>query len=256
MFGWSEGSKSVYKAGIGASFDLLFSEIRFGKAAIEGAGTLASRARQIHGALDPIAQTQRTTAILPRMFAVQADGCAPIVRAFERGERHAERWEDARTVASGVRVPHAVGDFLILDAVRESGGAALVVSDEAILAAVHEAAGDGLLLCPEGGATLAAWKRAQDEGMVGRDERCVLFNCATGSNIRCPTSRDRSTVSHRSTWRRSSGTERCASRRSSPVRSSRRSSPVRSSRRRASDRSEGRSPRLAATVANGPCRAG
>jgi len=122
----------------------------------------------------------------PRMFAVQSDGCAPIVRAFERGERHAERWEDARTIAAGIRVPRAVGDFLILDAVRESGGAALAVSDEAILAAVHEAAGDGLLLCPEGGATLAAWKRALDEGIVGRDERCVLFNCATGLKYPMP----------------------------------------------------------------------
>jgi len=122
----------------------------------------------------------------PRMYAVQAEGCAPIVRAFERGERHAERWEDARTVAAGIRVPRAVGDFLILDAVRDSGGAALAVSDEAILAAVQEAASDGLLLCPEGGATLAAWKRALAEGMVQRDERCVLFNCATGLKYPMP----------------------------------------------------------------------
>ncbi|WP_294335795.1 threonine synthase [uncultured Sphingomonas sp.] len=122
----------------------------------------------------------------PRMYAVQAEGCAPMVRAFERGERHAERWEDAHTVAAGIRVPKAVGDFLILDAVRESKGAALAVSDDAILAAVDEAAGDGLLLCPEGGATLAAYDRALSEGMVGRDERVVLFNCATGLKYPMP----------------------------------------------------------------------
>ena len=114
------------------------------------------------------------------MYAVQAEGCAPIVRAWEQGERHAERWEDAHTVAAGIRVPRAVGDFLILDAVRASGGAAIAVSDEAILAAVDEAAGDGPLLCPEGGATLAAYDHALAEGMVSKDERVVLFNCATG----------------------------------------------------------------------------
>lgn len=122
----------------------------------------------------------------PRMYAVQAEGCAPIVRAFERGERHAERWEDAHTVAAGIRVPRAVGDFLILDAVRASGGAGIAVDDAAILAAVDEAADDGLLLCPEGGATLAAYDRALADGMVGRDERVVLFNCATGLKYPMP----------------------------------------------------------------------
>jgi threonine synthase len=116
----------------------------------------------------------------PRMYAVQAEGCAPIVRAFDRGERHAERWEDAHTVAAGIRVPRAVGDFLILDAVRASGGAALAVSDAEIVAAVEEAAIDGVLLCPEGGATLAAWHHGLASGMIARDDRVVLFNCATG----------------------------------------------------------------------------
>ena len=93
----------------------------------------------------------------PRMYAVQAEGCAPIVRAFESGARHATRWEDAHTIAAGIRVPQAVGDFLILDAVRASGGAALAVSDAAIAKAVDDAAReDGVLMCPEGGATLAA----------------------------------------------------------------------------------------------------
>jgi threonine synthase len=123
----------------------------------------------------------------PRMYAVQASGCAPIVKAFDEGTRHAARWEDAHTIASGIRVPKAIGDFLILDAVRDSGGAALAVDDDAIAAAVVEAAtADGLLLCPEGGATLAAYSQALDRGMVGRDERVVLFNCATGLKYPLP----------------------------------------------------------------------
>ena len=123
----------------------------------------------------------------PRMFAVQASGCAPIVRAFEAGEEHAERWEDAATVAAGIRVPRAVGDFLILRAVRESGGQAVAVGDPAILKAVDDAARkDGLLLCPEGGATLAAYKEALRNGLVDEDERVVLFNCATGLKYPMP----------------------------------------------------------------------
>ena len=117
----------------------------------------------------------------PKMFAVQAEGCAPMVRAFDAGVEFAERWEDAHTIAMGIRVPRAVGDFLILRAVRESGGAALAVSDAAIMAAVRDVArDDGLLLCPEGGATLAAYSRALDEGLIGREDRAVLFNCASG----------------------------------------------------------------------------
>ncbi|MFT6568983.1 MAG: threonine synthase [Sphingomonas echinoides] len=123
----------------------------------------------------------------PRMYAVQASGCAPIVRAFEAGEEHAERWEDAATVAAGIRVPKAVGDFLILRAVRESGGKALGVGDPAILKAVDDCARkDGLLLCPEGGATLAAYREALRTGEVDEDERVVLFNCATGLKYPMP----------------------------------------------------------------------
>jgi threonine synthase len=104
-----------------------------------------------------------------------------MVRAWQRGERHATRWEDAHTVAAGIRVPQAVGDFLILDAVRQSNGAALAVSDAAILQAVDDAARlDGLLLCPEGAATLAAWREALASGMVSPDDKVLLFNCATG----------------------------------------------------------------------------
>lgn len=123
----------------------------------------------------------------PRMYAVQASGCAPIVRAFEAGEEHAERWEDAHTVAAGIRVPKAVGDFLILRAVRESGGKAVGVGDPAILRAVEDCArADGLLLCPEGGATLAAYREAVKTGEVDEDERVVLFNCATGLKYPMP----------------------------------------------------------------------
>jgi threonine synthase len=118
----------------------------------------------------------------PRMIAVQAEGCAPIVRAFEAGTDHAERWEGAATIATGIRVPKAIGDFLILRAVRDSGGAALAVSEEAIDRAVADAAReDGFLLCPEGGAVLAAWRKALDSGLVRKDERCLLFNCANGN---------------------------------------------------------------------------
>jgi threonine synthase len=118
----------------------------------------------------------------PRMYAVQAEGCAPIVRAFEQGDEFAERWEHAATVATGIRVPKAVGDFLILRAVRDSGGAGIAVAEDAILQAVEDAArDDGCLLCPEGGAVLAAWRKAVRAGLVSTDERVLLFNCANGN---------------------------------------------------------------------------
>ncbi len=123
----------------------------------------------------------------PKMFAVQAAGCAPIVKAFDEGVEHAERWENAHTIAAGIRVPRAVGDFLILRAVRESGGRALPVEDHDILRAVDETARqDGLLMCPEGGATLAAYRKALDEGLIGPETRTVLFNCATGLKYPMP----------------------------------------------------------------------
>jgi threonine synthase len=123
----------------------------------------------------------------PRMYAVQAEGCAPIVRAFERGDEFAERWENAATVATGIRVPKAVGDFLILRAVRESGGAAIAVPEESILRAVEDVArDDGFLFCPEGGAVLGAWQIALERGLVGRDERVLLFNCANGNKYPLP----------------------------------------------------------------------
>lgn len=123
----------------------------------------------------------------PRMVAVQAAGCAPMVRAYEAGERRATRWENAKTIAYGVRVPQAVGDFLILDAVRESNGFAIAVDDDAIQASQEEVARDeGLLLCPEGAATYAAYKAARADGRIKSDESCVLFNCATGLKYEMP----------------------------------------------------------------------
>jgi threonine synthase len=121
------------------------------------------------------------------MVAVQAAGCAPIVRAYEAGEEHAPRWENAHTIAAGIRVPQAIGDFLILRAVRESGGFAIAVTDDAITAALAEAAREeGFLMCPEGAATYAAYKQGLADGRIGRDERAVLFNCATGLKYPLP----------------------------------------------------------------------
>jgi threonine synthase len=123
----------------------------------------------------------------PRMVAVQATGCAPIVRAFERGEDHAQRWEGAHTIASGIRVPAAVGDFLILDAVRKSRGFAIAVSDEEIATCGDEIArNNGILLCPEGAAACAAWRRSLSEGLVEQDARVVIFNCASGLKYPLP----------------------------------------------------------------------
>jgi len=123
----------------------------------------------------------------PRMVAVQAAGCAPMVRAFEAGLEHASRWEDAHTIAAGIRVPQAVGDFLILRAVRQSGGFAIAVTDEAIAAALNEVSREeGLLLCPEGAATYAAYKQAVADGRIAASDRAVLFNCATGLKYPLP----------------------------------------------------------------------
>lgn len=123
----------------------------------------------------------------PRMVVVQATGCAPMVKAWEEGVEHAPRWQDAHTFAAGIRVPQAVGDFLILRAVRESCGFAIAVDDDAIAEGWREVAGEeGLLLCPEGAATYAAYKQALADGRVGAGERAVLFNCASGLKYPMP----------------------------------------------------------------------
>jgi threonine synthase len=117
----------------------------------------------------------------PRMVSVQSEGCAPIVRAFEEGKRFADEFENAATVASGLRVPKAVGDFLILDALRASGGAAVAVSDGELLAAVGEVgAAEGLFVAPEGAACLPALRKLLERGEVKAGERVVLFNTGAG----------------------------------------------------------------------------
>ena len=123
----------------------------------------------------------------PRMIAVQAEGCAPIVKGFEDGVEHVPLWPNAHTVAAGIRVPVAVGDFLILRAVRQSGGFAIAVSDQAILAARDEIGKrEGQLLCPEGAATWAAYKIALADGRIRPSDRVVLYNCATGLKYPLP----------------------------------------------------------------------
>ena len=137
----------------------------------------------------------------PRMVVVQAAGCAPMVKAWEDGVEHAPRWQDAHTFAAGIRVPQAVGDFLILRAVRESGGFAIAVDDAAISAAWREVAGEeGLLLCPEGAATYAAYKAALADGRVRAGERAVLFNCATGLKYPMPAAGTRLKLGDRIDW--------------------------------------------------------
>ncbi len=117
----------------------------------------------------------------PKMVVVQAEGCAPMVRAFEAGAATAEPWEDPRTEASGLRVPSGVGDFLILEAVRESGGTALAVSDAAMRRGIRAVARtEGIVTCPEGGATVAAADLLMKSGFLESHERVVLFLTGTG----------------------------------------------------------------------------
>ncbi|HSE97658.1 MAG TPA: threonine synthase [Blastocatellia bacterium] len=117
----------------------------------------------------------------PRMVTVQAEGCAPIVRAFEAGATSGVNIENAHTIASGLRVPKAVGDFIMLEILRKSGGGALAVSDEELLAAVKEiGAAEGIFAAPEGAACLPALKEMLESGAIGRDERVVLFNTGAG----------------------------------------------------------------------------
>ena len=124
---------------------------------------------------------------LPRMVAVQAEGCAPIYKAWSEGKEFAPLWENAKTVASGIRVPIAVGDFLIIRAVNESNGFSICVTDEEIISARDEVSKkEGTLLCPEGAATFSAFKKALYSGIISEDESVVLFNCATGLKYPLP----------------------------------------------------------------------
>jgi len=119
----------------------------------------------------------------PRMVSVQSETCAPIVRAFERGERFADEFENAATVASGLRVPKAIGDFLILDAIRASGGTAVSVTDAELVEAVKEiGAATGIFAAPEGAACLPTLRKLIDNGLVKQGESVVMFN--TGSGVK------------------------------------------------------------------------
>ena len=117
----------------------------------------------------------------PKMFAVQSDNCAPIVRAFEEGSEFAEPWENAKTLASGIRVPAAIGDYLILNSLRESGGGAVTVSDHDILSMMRLVGSlEGMFLCPEGAATAVAAQKLLQSGNVLEDDNVLLLNTGTG----------------------------------------------------------------------------
>ena len=119
----------------------------------------------------------------PRMFSVQASGCAPIVRAFETGEKSAAEVPNAHTVASGLRVPKAIGDFLMLDILRKSNGGAIAIEDEEMVRAVREVGSkEGLFVAPEGAACFVALKKLRASGKIDVGERVVVFN--TGSGIK------------------------------------------------------------------------
>jgi threonine synthase len=117
---------------------------------------------------------------LPRLVSCQSDGCAPIVRAFEKGGRFAETFADAHTIASGLRVPSAVGDFMMLDAIRESGGCAVAGREGRIVEWMRRAAGlEGIAVCPETAVCLDCLERLVQEGRVKSDEEVVVFNTAS-----------------------------------------------------------------------------
>jgi len=132
-------------------------------------------------AFDELQQLGFIGARRPRMIAVQASGCAPIVRAFQQGLDHAPPWQDAATVASGLRVPSAVADYLILDVIRASGGTAITVTDEEVVEAMLEVGQhEGLFAAPEGAATWAGAKRLFESKTIRPDERIVLMNTGSG----------------------------------------------------------------------------
>jgi threonine synthase len=117
----------------------------------------------------------------PRFVAVQAEGCAPIVRAFLDGRDESEPWPDPRTFAAGIRVPKALGDFIVLKALRESDGIAIAVTEQEIAQSMQAAGGaEGMLVCPEGGAAIAGTKKLRRDGWIRQDDEVVVFNTGTG----------------------------------------------------------------------------
>lgn len=122
-----------------------------------------------------------TTETMPRMYAVQSNGCQPMVTAFEAGERFAKRHENAKTIASGMRVPTALGDFMVLDTVRESGGAAIAVEESRLIEwQKRVASSEGIMICPEAATCIGGLENLIDEGKVASDQRVVIFNTAAG----------------------------------------------------------------------------
>jgi threonine synthase len=135
----------------------------------------------IYKALRELAELGWVTGDLPRLVAVQASGCAPIVAAFARGADHSEPWPDPHTVAFGITVPKALGDFLVLDAVYATGGTAIAVGDEALLADQREVARlEGSLICPEGAACVTAVRRLRESGWLSEQDEVVVLNTGTG----------------------------------------------------------------------------
>jgi len=126
-----------------------------------------------------------TEGAMPRLIGVQAEGCAPVVRAWDSGAATAVPWENAHTLALGLRVPSPFADALILRAIRESLGTAVSVPEEDLLDGMADLAmHEGCFACPEGGATLAALRRLRASGEIGRDHRVVIYN--TGSGLKYP----------------------------------------------------------------------
>jgi threonine synthase len=117
----------------------------------------------------------------PKMISIQASGCAPIIKALHEGKAASEMWPDAHTLAAGLRVPKAYGDFVILDIIRKSSGTAVAVDDDAIMQGVQElAATEGIFACPEGGAALAAYQALLKSGFLKESDKVVLFNTGSG----------------------------------------------------------------------------
>ena len=133
-------------------------------------------------AFEEMEQLGWVTGKRPKMIAVQSSGCAPVVRAFERGESVSQMWQDAHTFASGLRVPKPYGDAIILDIVRASGGTAVALSDDAIFASLKDwATHEGFLLSPEGAAATAGYDHLIATGFLTPKDRVVLFNTGSGN---------------------------------------------------------------------------
>ncbi|MFI0444098.1 threonine synthase [Actinomadura sp. 6N118] len=135
----------------------------------------------IHKAMNELAELGWITGVPPRLVAVQAAGCAPIVRAFERGERESEFWAGSHTVAFGINVPRPLGDFLILEALAETSGTAISVGDDELLDDLRTVAAlEGAFVCPEGAAAFTAARKLRESGWIAEDDRVVVLNTGTG----------------------------------------------------------------------------